>query len=137
MVQTCLIPISFYSKKCVTVQALSKTYDISKRFLCLRMYSKTQMLQKPQTIYSYYTTACRIQQDDNALYLVGPESFGVPQATKPFKILNADHNQQQINNLNHALIEKRLEWVIRHVKTILQYTSSQQTRAVQNAIKNC
>ena len=56
---------------------------------------------------------------------------------KPDKTVNTDRYWQQIINLNHALIEKRLEWAQRHGKVIQQHdnASSDTAKVVKNTLK--
>ena len=51
--------------------------------------------------------------------------------------VNTDRYQQQMINLNYALIEKRPEWARRHGKVILLYDNAPAHKAkpVQNTIK--
>lgn len=56
---------------------------------------------------------------------------------KPGETVNTDRYQQQMINLNHALIEKRPEWARRHGKVILLHDNAPAHKAkrVQDTIK--
>ena len=56
---------------------------------------------------------------------------------KPGETVNTDRYRQQIINLNHALIEKRLEWARKHGKVIQQHDNapSHTAKVVKNTLK--
>nr|KAF6311923.1 hypothetical protein mPipKuh1_009110 [Pipistrellus kuhlii] len=57
---------------------------------------------------------------------------------KPGETVNTDHYQQQIINLNHALIIKQPEWVRRHSKVILLHDDapSHTSKPVKDTLKD-
>jgi Transposase. len=49
---------------------------------------------------------------------------------EPSETVNAQRYHQEIINLNHALIKKRLEWAKRHGKVILLHDSAPSCTAI-------